>query len=75
MCIVDHVGTPHAGGNGAVDNYGADKVAHIGGLAAGEDDVNPHLTHCLAELFGAVDNGRNDLARYQLLVASDGGGE
>ena len=73
--IVNDVGTAHAGGDGGVDNDGADKVAHVGGFAAGEVDADTKVAHLLQELFGAVDDGADDLARDEVLVAADGGGE
>ena len=75
VCVVDDVGTAHAGGDGGVDDDGANKVAYVGCFAACEVDANAQVAHLLEELLGAVDNGADDLAGYEVLVAANGGGE
>ena len=73
--IVDNVGTAHACGDGGVDDDGAHEVADVGGLATGEVDADAEVAHLLQELFGAVDDGTDDFAGDEVLVASDGGGK
>ena len=73
MGVVDDVGTAHAGGDGGVDNDGADEVAHVGCLAAGEVNADAEVAHLLQKLFGAVDDGADDFTGDEVLVAPDGG--
>ena len=73
--VVDDVGAAHTAGHSAVDNDGAHQVAHVRRLAARQHNVDTHVAHRLAELFGTVDNRRDNLARHQLFVAADGGAQ
>ena len=54
-------------------NDGADKVAHVGCLAAGEVNADAEVAHLLQKLFGAVDDGADDFTGDEVLVAPDGG--
>ena len=71
--IVDNVSTLHTTGHGTVNDDGAYKVAHVSCLATSGPDADTHLAKLLQQFIRSIDDGRNDLARNQHLVTSDGG--
>ena len=75
MGVVDYIGAVHTGRDGAVDDDGAYQVAHVGCLAAGQGDAYAEVAHLLQELFGAVDDSADNLARNKALVAANGAAE
>ena len=74
LCVVYHVAALHAAGHGAVHDDGAYQVAHVGRLAACGIDAHAHLAQFGQQFVCAVDDGGDDLARHQQLVAPDGAG-
>ena len=72
VCIVDYIAALHAACNGAVDNDGAHKVAHVGCLTTCCIYAHTHFAEFGKQFVGSVDDGRNDLARNEQLVAADG---
>ena len=70
--IVYDVAAAHAARDGGVDDDGAHQVAHVGRLAAGGPDADAHASHAGKEVVGALNDGRNDLAGDEQLVAPDG---
>ena len=62
----------HAAGHGAVDDDGSHQVAHVGRFAARTVSVHTQGAQFGQQLFGAVDDGRDNLARNQQFVAADG---
>ena len=71
--VVDDIAALHAAGDGGIDDDGADEVAHVGRLAAGGIDADAHLAQLTQEFVGAVDDGADDFAGDEHLVAPDGG--
>ena len=55
--VVDNVTALHAASDGAIDDNGADEVAHVGRLAACAVDADAHLAQLGHELIRAVDDG------------------
>ena len=72
--VVYHVAALHAAGHGRVHDDGAHQVAHVGRLAARGIDAHAHPAQFGQQLVRAVDDGGDDLARHQQLVAPDGAG-
>jgi len=70
--IVDDVAALHAAGDGAVNDDGAHQVAHVGRLSACRPDADAHRAQLLQQLVSTIDNGRDDLAGNEQLVAPDG---
>ena len=71
MRVIDHVASAQSGRDGAVDDDRAHQIAHVGRLAARRAYLETLIAHLLKELFRAVDDGRDDLAGDQVLVAPD----
>ena len=70
--VIDDVGTPHTAGDGAINNDGAHEVAYVSRLAPRGVDADAHAAQLSQELVGAVDDGRDNLARDEHLVAPNG---
>mmetsp|Transcript_63377 Transcript_63377/g.165984 ORF Transcript_63377/g.165984 Transcript_63377/m.165984 type:complete len:419 (-) Transcript_63377:326-1582(-) len=75
VAVVDDLGPGDLGGDRGVHDDGADEVADVGGLTAGEDNADAVALELLDQLLGTVDQGTDDLTRDQVLVAADGGGQ
>ncbi len=67
--IVYHVGATHTACHGAVNDYGAHQIAHVGCLSTGGIDTYTHFAQFGEEFFGAVDDRCDDFARYEHFVA------
>ena len=70
--IVDDIGALHTAGNRRIDDDGACQVTDIGRLAACSIDTDTHLTQFGHQFVVAIDDGTNDFARDEHLVATDG---
>ena len=73
--VVDDVAALHAAGDGAVDDDGAHEVAYVGRFAPRGVNADAHVAHLLQKFVGAVDDGGDDLAGDEHLVAADGGAD
>ena len=73
--VVDDVGAAHAAGDRAVHDDGAYEVAHVSRFAARGIDADTHGTQFGQQFIGAIDDGADDFARDEHLVAADGGGD
>ena len=69
--IVDNVLALHTASYGRVDNDGAYEVANVGCLAACSIYAYSHFAQFGKQLVGAIDDGRDNLARDEHLVTSD----
>ena len=73
--VVDDVAPAHAAGHGRIDDDRPHEVADVGRLATCGPNTYPHLAHLSQQVVRAVDDGRDDFARDEHLVASDGRGD
>ena len=69
--IVDDIGALHSASDRGIDDDGACQVADISCLATCSIDTNTHLTQFGHQFVVAIDDGTNDFARDEHLVAPD----
>ena len=69
--IVDNVLALHTASHCRVNDNGTYEVANVGSLSAGSIYANTHSTQFGKQFVSTVDNGRDNLARYEHLVTSD----
>ena len=68
--VVNDIGATHTAGDGRVDYDSAYEVTYVGGFATCRVYAYTHLAQTGEEFFGTVDDGRNDFARYEMLVTA-----
>jgi len=73
--IVDDVAAFHAASHGRVHDDGAYQVAHVGSLATCGIDANTHFAQFCQQLVGTINDGGNDVAGNEHLIAADGTGD
>ena len=75
VCVVDDIGSLHAARDGGIDDDGAHQVAYVCRLATRCVYADAHVSEFLEKLICTVDDGRDDFAWDEVLVAPDGGGD